>query len=315
MKTILTGVQSTGTPHLGNILGSIRPAIDQSKTNKTILFIADIHSLTSIKDAEIRRYNTRAVAASYLALEFDIEKNILFKQSDRPEATELQFYLNCFAPFYMLKANHTFSEDINVGVFTYPTLMAADILLYDADVVPVGKDQLQHLEITRSLARKFNNEYGEIFKVPEPLIQNDVQVVPGTDGRKMSKSYGNTINIFASEKEILKQVKSIVTDSTPVDSIKNPDTCNLFNIFKLVAEKDHVELIKNQYLNGGLAYGKLKMELYSILVEKYAEPRKRFQELMDKNSPEIDRVLKIGKEKAFEISKPKLDLVRNVIGF
>ena len=318
MKKILTGVQSTGVPHLGNILGSIQPTINLSKLNDTILFIADIHSLTSIKDASIRKENIKAVASAYIALGFDYKKNILFKQSDRPEATELQFYLNCLTPIKYLQNAHAFKEkeeNANVGVFTYPTLMAADILLYNTDIVPVGKDQLQHMEIARDLSRKFNAQYGETFIVPDFLIQKEIETVPGTDGRKMSKSYGNTINIFASEKDLLKQVKSIVTDSAPVEDVKDPDKCNLFNIFKLVAEKDHVEFVRNQYLNGGLAYGKLKIELFNILVEKYSEPRKIFNELMIDGNETISSILKEGKEKAGEISKKKIEEIRNILGF
>src|SRR5581483_10942000 len=281
-KTILTGVQSTGTPHLGNILGSIQPAIELSKTNPTILFVADVHSLTTIKDAKIRKQNTRAVAAAFVAFGFDTKKNILFKQSDRPEATELQFYLNCLTPFTLLQTAHAFkykSEnlyEVNVGTFTYPTLMAADILLYHASLVPVGKDQMQHLEITRDIARKFNNQYGEFLNIPEPFIQNSTEVVIGTDGRKMSKSYGNTLNIFQDEKSIVKQVKSIVTDSTPVDLPKDPDKCNLYNIFKLVAEPTRLKEVREMYINGGLGYGKLKMELAGILIDKYQEQRQIF---------------------------------------
>lgn len=315
---ILTGVQSTGIPHLGNILGSIQPAIELSKTTSTILFVADVHSLTTIRDAKIRVQNTRAVAAAYVALGFDTTNNILFKQSDRPEATELQFYLNCLTPFTLLQNSHAFKDksdnlsDINVGVFTYPTLMAADILLYGATHVPVGKDQMQHLEIARDLARKFNNQYGEFLTIPDPVIQNMTQVVVGTDGRKMSKSYGNTINVFSDEKSIVKQVKSIVTDSTPVEMPKNPNTCNLFNIYKLVADPSRISEVQKQYLSGGLGYGKLKMELAGTLIEKYQGPRKHFNELVQ--STELDHILKDGKKKAGEIAQRKIQIIRDVLG-
>ncbi len=317
-KTILTGVQSTGIPHLGNILGSIIPAIELSKLHSTILFVADIHSLTTITDPKLRHLYTKSVASAFISLGFDINKNILFKQSDRPESTELQFYLNCFTPFTLLQGAHAFKDkenvsDINVGVFTYPTLMAADILLYDTNLVPVGKDQLQHLQITRDIARKFNNVYGDILTIPEPFIQSDIQLVPGIDGRKMSKSYGNTINIFADEKEIVKQVKSIITDSTPVNEPKNPETCNLFNIFKLIADQTSIDRVYSQYVNGGLGYGTLKMELAGLLIEKFKEQRIIFSDMM--KSDQLTTIFQQGSDKAKLISDPKIKKVREVIGF
>ena len=316
MKRILTGIKPTGIPHLGNILGSINPSIKLSKDNQTILFVADIHSLTQLNDPNLRKIYTRAVAASYIAFGFDCNKNILFKQSDRPEATELQFYLNCSTPLNVLTKSHAlkYKEEVNVGTFTYPTLMAADILLYDTEIVPVGKDQLQHLEITRDCARRFNNQYGETLVVPEPFIQRSTETVIGIDGRKMSKSYNNTINIFGSDKELLKQVKLIVTDSTPMSDPKDPDKCNLFNIFKLVAEKDHIYFIREQYINGGLGYGNLKKELFTILLNKYSEPRRIFNELMLDGNTDLDKILESGKERAGEIAIPKIKQIKNILG-
>src|SRR5690606_12968067 len=241
MARILTGIQSTGIPHLGNILGAIQPMVQLSnmKENEAFAFIADLHSLTTIKNAEDRMKNIDGVAASWIACGFDYEKNTIYRQSDVPEVAELTWYLSCFTPFPMLANAHSFKDKssrmnvVNAGLFTYPVLMAADILGYDANFVPVGKDQMQHLEITRDIAGAFNHQMGETFVIPEAKIDENVKIIPGTDGQKMSKSYNNTINIFLPEKELLKQVKSIVTDSTPLEEPKEPDVCNVYNIYKL----------------------------------------------------------------------------------
>lgn len=322
MPRVLTGIQSTGIPHLGNILGAIRPAIEMSNNpaNDAFLFIADLHSLTTIKDAELRKRNVRAVAAAWLAFGFDTEKNTLYRQSDMAEVCELTWYLNCFTPFPMLANAHSFKDkserlsDVNAGLFTYPVLMASDILLYDANVVPVGKDQQQHLEMTRDIARTFNFHYGEVLVIPEAKIQEEVMIVPGTDGQKMSKSYGNTIDIFLPEKELLKVVKSIQTDSTPLEEPKNPDTCNVYNLYKLVAEPSQVADIRAKYQAGGFGYGHAKQALFEVLVEKFQEERKIYTHLMA-NPDEIDEQLKIGAVKASKIAKTVLGKVKEKLGY
>ncbi|MBX7180561.1 MAG: tryptophan--tRNA ligase [Bacteroidia bacterium] len=322
MPRVLTGIQSTGIPHLGNILGAIRPAIEMSNdpANDAFLFIADLHSLTTIKDAELRKRNVRAVAAAWLAFGFDTEKNTLYRQSDMAEVCELTWYLNCFTPFPMLANAHSFKDkserlsDVNAGLFTYPVLMASDILLYDANVVPVGKDQQQHLEMTRDIARTFNFHYGEVLVIPEAKIQEEVMIVPGTDGQKMSKSYGNTIDIFLPEKELLKVVKSIQTDSTPLEEPKNPDTCNVYNLYKLVAEPSQVADIRAKYQAGGFGYGHAKQALFEVLVEKFQEERKIYTHLMA-NPDEIDEQLKIGAVKARKIAITVLGKVKEKLGY
>ncbi|MDP2387993.1 MAG: tryptophan--tRNA ligase [Bacteroidota bacterium] len=322
MSRILTGIQSTNIPHLGNILGAMLPAISMSKepNNNCLFFIADLHSLTTIKDAAFRRDSTYAVAAAWLALGFDVEKNLLYRQSDVPEVCELTWYLNCFTPYPMLANAHSFKDksdrlsDVNAGLFTYPVLMAADILLYDADFVPVGKDQLQHLEISRDIAEKFNHMYGETFVVPQPKISEEVMLVPGTDGEKMSKSRNNFINIFLPEKELKKSVMSIITDAKTLEEPKDPDTCNVFKIYRLVADNDQIETIRQKYVEGNYGYGHAKTALLEVLLDKFAEARKSYIELMnDKNL--LDRELKKGEDKARILASVVLKRVRAKIGF
>src|SRR6187551_2208508 len=263
MARILTGIQSSGRPHLGNLLGAIIPAIELSQRpgNESLFFIADLHSLTTIKDAETRISNVQAVAAAWLAFGFDVEKNLLYRQSRIPEVCELTWYLNCFTPFPMLANAHSFKDksdrlaDVNAGLFTYPVLMTADIILYDAEVVPVGKDQRQHIEIARDIATAFNNQYGETFVVPEAQISEEVMTIPGTDGQKMSKSYGNIVDIFLPDKELKKQVMSIVTDSKPLEAPKNPDTDNVYAIYKLIGTAEQTASLRQKYLAGNFGYG------------------------------------------------------------
>lgn len=322
MPRVLTGIQSTGTPHLGNILGAIQPAIAMSNKaeNDAFLFIADLHSLTTIKDAEVRKKNILSVAATWLAFGFDTEKNTLYRQSDIADVCELTWYLNCFTPFPMLANAHSFKDkserlsDVNAGLFTYPVLMASDILLYDATVVPVGKDQQQHLEMTRDIARGFNHMYGDTFVIPEMKIQEEVMIVPGTDGQKMSKSYGNTINIFLQEKELLTVVKSIKTDSKPLEEPKDPDNCNVFNLIKLVAEPAQLLEIREKYLSGGFGYGHAKQALFEILVEKFKNERNIYSYLLA-HPQEVDERLKIGSVKAKKVAKKVLERVKEKIGF
>ncbi len=322
MPRILTGIQATGTPHLGNILGAILPMIQHSQKpeNESFAFIADLHTLTAVKDSELRAYNTRAVAASWLAFGFDTQKNTFYRQSDVAEVCELNWYLNCFTPFPMLANAHSFKDkserlaDVNAGLFTYPVLMAADIILYDIDLVPVGKDQIQHVEMARDMAGAFNRTYNaEVFKLPEASVDDNVKIIPGTDGQKMSKSYNNTINIFLPEKELKKSVMSIITDSTPLEEPKNPDTCNVFTLYKLVAEKDQVEDLRTKYLAGGFGFGHAKTELFQLLLEKYKEERRIFDFFMNDNS-ELEKKLSIGAEKAHSVASAKLKEVRQILG-
>ncbi len=322
MPRILTGIQSTGTPHLGNILGAIMPAIEMSKNpnNDAFLFIADMHSLTQIKDAKTLRENTYSTAATWLAFGLDVKKVVFYRQSDVPQTTELTWYLSCFFPYQRLTLAHSFKdkqdrlEDVNVGLFTYPMLMAADILLYDAEEVPVGKDQLQHLEMTRDVANRFNHKMGEVFVIPEAKIQENTMLVPGTDGEKMSKSKGNIIDIFLNDKKLRKQVMKIKTDSTPLEEPKNPDTCNLFALYKILASPEQTEEMRQKYLAGNYGYGHAKQAFYELLIEKFAKERELYQYYM-KNPKEIDKHLQVGAEKASKIANTVLKRVREKLGY
>lgn len=322
MARILTGIQSSGRPHLGNLLGAIIPAIELSKKpdNDSFFFIADLHSLTTIKDAETRVNNVRAVAAAWLAFGFDIEKNYLYRQSRIPEVCELTWYLNCLTPFPMLANAHSFKDkaerlsDVNAGLFTYPVLMAADIFLYDANYVPVGKDQKQHLEMARDIATAFNNQYGETLVVPEARIEEQLMTIPGTDGQKMSKSYGNIIDIFLPEKELLKQIRSIKTDSTPMEEPKDPDNDNVYALYSLLSTEEQKQNLRKKYLGGNYGYGHAKQELYELIIEKFRQPREAFAFLMA-NPQELEKKLEQGEEKARVIARKVLDRVREKVGF
>lgn len=324
MARILTGIQSTGTsaPHLGNILGAVEPMVrlSQEPGNEAFAFIADLHSLTTVKDAQQRTQNVHAVAATWLAFGFDTDKNAFYRQSDIPEVCELTWYLNCFTPFPMLANAHSFKDksanlsDVNAGLFTYPVLMACDILLYDADFVPVGKDQVQHLEITRDIAAAFNHQYGDTFVVPQAKVEESVMTVPGTDGRKMSKSYGNTITLFQSDKDLKKSIMGIVTDATPLEAPKNPDTCNVFALYSLLAEPAQVEGMRQKYLGGNYGYGHAKTELFELVVKKYAEQRRMYAHYME-NLPDLEAKLKVGAEKARDLALNKIKTVRNLLGY
>jgi tryptophanyl-tRNA synthetase len=322
MSRILTGVQSTNIPHLGNILGAIVPAIELSKQagNESLFFIADLHSLTTIKDATFIKESTDAVAATWLAFGFDTEKNIFYRQSDVAEVCELTWYLNCFTPFPMLANAHSFKDkserlsDVNAGLFTYPVLMAADIILYDAQYVPVGKDQLQHLEMTRDIAEKFNHLYGDVFVIPEGKVNEATMLIPGIDGKKMSKSLNNFINIFLPEKELKKIIMSIVTDATPLEAPKNTETCNVFALYQLIASEAHVSEMRANYLKGGYGYGHAKTALYELLLEKFATERETYTYYMN-NRQELDAKLQVGADKARIIAKETLKRVRSKLGF
>ncbi|CAN5254566.1 tryptophan--tRNA ligase [soil metagenome] len=322
MSRILTGIQSTGRPHLGNILGAIKPAIELSKdkNNQSLFFIADLHSLTAIKDPDIRKDNVNAVAAAWLAFGFDTEHNLFYRQSQIPEVCELTWYLNCVTPFPMLANAHSFKDkadrlaDVNAGLFTYPVLMTADIILYDADVVPVGKDQLQHLEMARDIASTFNRKFGETFVIPEARIDESVMTIPGIDGQKMSKSYGNTIDIFLPEKELKKAVMSIVTDSTPLEEPKDPDTCTVFSLYKIISDPSATEEMRKKYLAGNYGYGHAKKELLETLLNKFKEERIIFNHYMA-DLQELYRKLEEGEEKAREIARQVLNKVRERLGY
>lgn len=322
MARILTGIQSSGVPHLGNILGAITPAIELSKKkeNESFFFIADLHSLTTIKDAAILKNNTYATAAAWLAFGFDTDKNTFYRQSDITEVCELTWYLSCFTPFPMLANAHSFKDksgrlaDVNAGLFTYPVLMASDIIIYDANFVPVGKDQQQHLEMTRDIAAAFNNKYGETFVLPEPLIDERVMIIPGTDGQKMSKSYNNFINIFLPEKELKKVVMSIVTDSTPLEQPKNPDTCNAFKLFSLLANASDIQQMRENYLKGGFGYGHAKTALFELILDKFKQERLAYNNFMS-DKAELDKKLLHGAEKARKIARPVLKRVREKLGY
>jgi len=322
MSRILTGVQSTGTPHLGNLLGAIIPAIEMSKTSKgeSFLFIADMHSLTQIKDAKTLKENTYSTAATWLAFGLDVEKTVFYRQSDVPQVTELSWYLSCFYPFQRLTLAHSFKdkaerlEDVNSGLFTYPMLMAADILLYDADVVPVGKDQLQHLEMSRDVANRFNHQMGDTLIPPQAKIQEGTMYVPGTDGEKMSKSKGNIIDIFLVDKKLRKQIMKIKTDSTPLEEPKNPDTCNLFALYKLVATEEQSTALRAKYVAGNYGYGHAKQEFFELIIEKYAKERELYNYYIN-NLPEIDKALAIGAKKAHKVADAVLKRVRLKLGY
>ena len=323
MARILTGIQSTGTPHLGNILGAILPAIEKAKNeaNDSYLFIADMHSLTQIKDAETLRQNTYSTAATWLAFGLDINKTVFYRQSDVPQVTELSWYLSCFFPYQRLTLAHSFKdkadrlEDVNAGLFTYPMLMAADILLYDAEIIPVGKDQEQHIEMTRDVASRFHAKIGgETFVLPKADVQKDTMLIPGTDGAKMSKSKGNIIDIFLPEKKLRKQIMSIQTDSTPLEEPKDWSNCNCFAIYSLLADDNAITEMKASYENGNYGYGHAKQALYELILERFAEARERYNYYMA-NLNEIDAALKVGAEKASGVAKKVLNRVREKVGY
>ena len=322
MARILTGVQSTGTPHLGNILGAIIPAIKMSNDpkNQSYLFIADMHSLTQIKDPITLRHNTYATAATWLAFGLNIEKTVFYRQSNVPQVTELSWYLSCFFPFSRLELAHSFKdksdrlEDVNAGLFTYPMLMAADILLYDANIIPVGKDQLQHIEMTRDVASRVNAKVGDVFVVPEAKIQKENMLIPGTDGQKMSKSKGNVIDIFQTDKALRKQIMSIKTDSTALEAPKEWSTCNSFAIYKLLASDPEIAQMKQNYKAGGYGYGHAKQALFELICDKFSEQRNRYNYYMT-NLEEIDQALELGARKAALTANTVLERVRKKIGY
>ncbi|WP_299155954.1 tryptophan--tRNA ligase [uncultured Tenacibaculum sp.] len=322
MSRVLTGVQSTGTPHLGNLLGAILPAIEMANDpkNESFLFIADMHSLTQIKDGKQLRENTYSTAATWLACGIDISKTVFYRQSDIPEVTELTWYLSCYFPYQRLTLAHSFKDkadrlsDVNSGLFSYPMLMAADILLYDAEVVPVGKDQLQHLEMTRDVASRVNNVIGDTLILPQAKIDEHTKLVPGTDGEKMSKSRNNFIDIFLPEKKLRKQIMGIQTDSLALEDPKNPDTDNVFALYKLLASDEQIAEMRANYEGGNYGYGHAKQALYELILEKFSDVRAKYNHYME-NRNEIDEALAIGAEKARVIAKDVLKRVRTKVGY
>jgi tryptophanyl-tRNA synthetase len=322
MAKILTGIQSTGTPHLGNLLGAILPAIELSENaqNQSFLFIADMHSITQIKNGDELRSNTYSTAAVWLACGLDVNKVIFYRQSDVTQTAELSWYLSCFFPFQRLTLAHSFKdktdhlEDVNAGLFSYPMLMAADILLYDANFVPVGKDQLQHIEFTRDVASRFNHKMGETFVIPEPKIQKETMYVPGTDGFKMSKSRGNIINIFLDDKDLRKQIMSIESDSTPLEEPKNPDTCKVFAIYQLIANETQIAQMRTNYLGGNYGYGHAKQALFELICEKFKTEREKYN-YYTAHLNEVETLLKQGAQKASIAADGVLSRVRIKLGF
>lgn len=322
MARILTGVQSTGTPHLGNLLGAVLPAIKMAKASSddSFLFIADLHSLTQIKNGETLRENTFATAATWLACGLDIENTHFYRQSDVSEVTELAWYLSCFFPYQRLTLAHSFKDkseqlsDVNAGLFSYPMLMAADILLYDAEIVPVGKDQLQHLEITRDVAARFNHQMGETLVLPQAKIQESSQYVPGTDGEKMSKSKNNTINVFLPEKKLRKQIMGIKTDSAALEEPKDPESCNVFAIYTLLAPNSSIQALREKYLAGGMGYGYAKQLLFELILDRFENERKQF-DYYHQHPEEVHLALVKGAEKARKVASEVLLRVRDKIGY
>lgn len=321
---ILTGIQSTGTPHLGNVLGAIRAAMDllnKIEVERSLFFIADLHTLTSLKDSAERQQNVLDTATAWLACGLDTSKSILFRQSHVPQVCELAWYLSCFVPYPMLANAHSFKDkstklaNVSTGLFTYPVLMAADILLYDATLVPVGRDQLQHLEITRDIAKSFNNRYGdEIFKILEACVDPALAIVPGTDGQKMSKSYKNTIDIFAEERRLRDDIMSIKTDSTPLTSPKDYENCTVFALYEILAESNKVEEMKEKYRSSSYGFGDAKRELFDLVLEKFSKERELFDHYKG-NPKSIYDALQDGETRAGAIATEKMQQVREVLGY
>ena len=322
MARILTGIQSTGLPHLGNILGAIIPAITLSNNpkNESLFFIADLHSLTTIKDSALLRNNTYSIAAAWLSFGFDTKQNIFYRQSDVTEVCELSWILSCFTPYPMLANAHSFKDksnnlsDVNTGLFTYPVLMASDILCYDADIVPVGKDQKQHLEITRDIAGSLNHLFGDVLVIPKAKIDKKVMMIPGTDGQKMSKSYNNTIDIFLPDKSLRKQIMNIKTDSTPLEEPKDFNNCIVYKLYSFLASQKEIDVMQGNYKNGNYGYGHAKQELFELIVNKFSDQREKYNNLMN-DLTYLDSELMRGADKAKNIAQFVLKRVRKKIGY
>ena len=316
---ILSGIQPSGQLHIGNYFGMMRSMIASQDASELYAFIVDLHALTSVQDRERLSRGTLEAATDFLALGLDPERCIFWVQSDVPEVTELAWILSTLTPMGLLERCHSYKDKVAKGIvpshglFAYPVLMAADILLFQAERVPVGKDQKQHLEVARDIAIKFNNSFGETFVVPEPVIDDNLATIPGLDGQKMSKSYGNTIPIFATEKELKKKVMAIVTDATPVEAPKDPEKCNLFSLYKLFAPPDRLAEVHGLYVNGGAMYGKIKLELLDLLWEYFREAREKRERLLA-DPGQVRDILHRGASKAREKAIVTLDLVRDRVG-
>jgi tryptophanyl-tRNA synthetase len=317
---VLSGIQPSGKLHIGNYFGMMQPMLDNMGKSDLFAFVVDLHALTSVHDRDRLARDTFGAAADFLALGLDPDQCTFWVQSDVPEVTELTWVLSTLTPMGLLERCHSYKDkvakgiDANHGLFAYPVLMAADILLYQADMVPVGKDQKQHIEVARDIAGKFNKTFGETFTIPEPVISKELATVPGLDGQKMSKSYGNTISIFLEEKELKKRVMAIVTDATPVEDPKDPDTCNLFNIFKLFAPEDRLREVHGLYVNGGAMYGKIKLELVDLIWEYFRAAREKRARL-ENDKDYVRQILAKGATKAREQASVTLELVRERVGF
>lgn len=319
MKRSLSGIQPSGTLHLGNYFGAMKQFIENQDKYEGFYFVADYHSLTSLTKPELLRESTKNIILDYLALGLDPEKCTLFLQSDVPEHVELSWLLANVTPVGLMERGHSYKDKIakglfpNTGLLTYPILMAADILMYDTDIVPVGKDQKQHLEMARDIAMKFNQQYGvDFFKLPEPLIMENLAIVPGTDGQKMSKSYGNTINMFAPKNVLKKQVMSIVTDSAELEEPKNPDN-NISQLYKLFASEEKYQEMRSKFMAGGYGYGHAKKELLEAILEYFKDARARREEL-EKNPDYVEEVLRKGALKAREIAVKKITEAKKIVG-
>ena len=314
-------MQSSGTLHIGNYFGAMRPCIEAQKDENSdrFYFIANFHALTQLPEPALLRQRIWDVAVDFIACGIDPEKTVFFRQSDVPQVQELAWMLSCLTPMGLLERCHSYKDKLahgqeaNHGLFAYPVLMAADILLYDSTHVPVGKDQKQHLEVTRDIAIRFNNRYGETFVVPEPIISEDVAVIPGIDGQKMSKSYGNAIEIFGEGKAIRSRFMKIVTDSTPMEAPKNPDTCNIFKLYKLMATPEEQEELRARYLAGGMGYGHAKQALYEKYIEYFAPMRERRKHLLE-NPKEVEDILQYGAERARKVAQATLTRARIAVG-
>ena len=322
MNRILTAVQCTGDLHLGNILSTIKPTIELTKdtNNEVLVFIANLHTLTSIKDPKLIEENLYKAAVVWLSMGLDVKNTIFFRQSRIKGICELAWIFNCLTPYPMLANAHAFKDksnnlsDVNVGLFDYPVLMAADILIYQSDLIPVGKDQKQHIEITRDIAKNFNNTFGKIFKLPDCLINEKVKIIPGIDGRKMSKSYKNTIDIFAEESKLKKTIMSIITDTKTPEEPKNPDECNIFNIYKSIANDTDIEFLRKKYINGGIGYKEVKDMLFELIISTFKKEREEYNKI--KNEKEyIKDVFVIGEEKAQKIADDTMKKVKNLLLF
>lgn len=316
---ILSGIQPSGKLHLGNYLGMMRPVLDLQDRGESYIFIADYHALTTITDPKLLREYTQDVALDFLACGLDGEKGAFYRQSDVPQVTELTWLLSTLTPMGLLERCHSYKDKIargltaNHGLFAYPVLMAADILAVQSDLVPVGRDQKQHIEVARDIAIKFNNQYGEVFKVPEPEIREEVSVVPGTDGRKMSKSYGNAIDIFGPAKAIKASIMRIVTDSKSVEDVKDPDTCNVFALYRLLASPAERDAMAERYRKGGLGYGEVKKDLARLFEEHFAPFRAKREEL-EKNLDYVHEVLRKGADRARALADATLKKARQAVG-